>query len=55
MYIAEAFAEKLGIRSKWSVFQRLWNLKNLAQEKWSFQQTGQMPLRAKEIDALFDD
>lgn len=55
MYIAEAFAEKLGIHAKWSLFQQLWNLKNLAQEKWSFQQTAQMPPRSKEIDAIFDE
>ena len=54
MYIAEVFAEKAGIRSKWSTFQQLWGLKNLAQEKWSFLQTAQLPLRSKEIDALFE-
>ena len=55
MYIAEAFAEKIGVHAKWSLFQQLWNLKNLAQEKWSFQQTAQMPPRSKEIDAIFDE
>ena len=54
MYIAEVFAEKAGIRSKWSTFQQLWGLKNLAQEKWSFLQTAQLPQRSKEIDALFE-
>ena len=55
MYIAEAFAEKLRLRSKWKLFEELWGLKNLAQEKWDFQQTGVMPSRYKEIDEIFKD
>ena len=55
MYIAEAFAEKLGITSKWKTFERLWGISNLAQEKWDFQQTGTMPPRSKEIDDIFSD
>ena len=33
MYIAEVFAERLGIGSKWKTFERLWGISNLAQEK----------------------
>lgn len=55
MYIAELFAERLGIGSKWKTFERLWGISNLAQEKWDFQQTGTLPSRSKEIDRIFED
>lgn len=55
MYIAEAFAKKLGIKSKWKTFESLWNVSNLAQEKWDMQETGVMPTRYKEIDVIFKD
>lgn len=55
MYIAEAFAEKLKIRNKWKVFEDFWGRSNLAQEKWTLQQTGAMPNRYQEIDAIFED
>ena len=55
MYIAEAFAEKLKLRFKWKTFQYLWNISNLAQEKWDIQQTGLLPMRHEEIDAIFKD
>ncbi len=55
MYIAEVFAERLGIGSKWKTFERLWGISNLAQEKWDFQQTGTLPSRSKEIDRIFED
>lgn len=54
MYIAELFAERLGMKSKWKPFQSLWNLDNLAQEKWNMQQTGCMPSRYKEIEKVFE-
>lgn len=55
MYIAEVFAERLGIGSKWKTFERLWGISNLAQEKWDFQQTGTLPSRSKVIDRIFED
>ena len=55
MYIAELFAEKLGLKNKWKQFEQIWNISNLAQEKWSLQQNGVMPMRYKEIDAIFAD
>lgn len=55
MYIAEVFAERLGIGSKWKTFERLWGISNLAQEKWDSQQTGTLPSRSKEIDRIFED
>ena len=55
MYIAESFAEKLGLRSKWKLFQEFWGINGLAQEKWEMQQTGTMPTRYKEIDEIFKD
>ena len=55
MYIAEVFAERLRIGSKWKTFERLWGISNLAQEKWDFQQTGTLPSRSKEIDRIFED
>ena len=52
-YIADRMAERLGIkRSKWKTFQQLWGIKNMAQLAGSWQQTGKLPPRAKEIDAL---
>ena len=54
MYIAELFAEKLGIKSKWKTFEELWGISNLAQEKWDMQETGSIPSRSKEIDKIFE-
>lgn len=53
MYIAEAFAERQGLKSKWKLFQDFWGIGGLAQEKWDMQQTGVMPTRYKEIDEIF--
>ena len=55
MYIAELFAERLGHKNKWKYFEQIWHISNLAQEKWSLQQNGVMPMRYKEIDAIFAD
>jgi hypothetical protein len=55
MYIAELFAEKIGIKSKWKTFEQLWGISNLAQEKWDMQETGSTPSRSKEIDKIFED
>lgn len=55
MYIAEAFAEKLGIRSKWQTFESLWNINNLAQEKKQMRETGKMPAKYKTINKIFED
>ena len=54
MYIAELFAEKLGIKSKWKTFEQLWGISNLAQEKWDMLETGSSPSRSKEIDKIFE-
>ena len=55
MYIAEPFSGVLGLKSKWKEFEDFWGIKNLAQEKWTFQQTGAMPARYQEIDSIFED
>ncbi|MBQ8456812.1 MAG: hypothetical protein IJ540_04340 [Prevotella sp.] len=55
MYIAELFAERIGIKSKWKTFEQLWGISNLAQEKWDMQETGTTPQRSKEIDQIFAD
>ena len=55
MYIAEPFAEKLGIKAKWSVFEKFWDISNLAQEKNQFQTEGRSPSRSTEIDAIFNE
>lgn len=55
MYIAELFAEKLSVKSKWKTFEQLWGISNLAQEKWDMQETGSMPSRSIEIDKIFAD
>jgi hypothetical protein len=54
MYIADLFADKLHLRSRWKPFQELWGINNLAQEKWEMQQTGCMPPRYKDIDRVFE-
>ncbi len=55
MYIADAFAVKLGIKSKWKTFEQLWSINHLAQEKYEMQETGKMPHRSQEIDKIFED
>lgn len=55
MYIAEAFAEKFKLKTKWKPFEELWGLNNLAQEKWDMQQTGTLPPRGDEIDEIFEE
>ena len=54
-YIAELFAEKLKIRSKWKPFEVFWDVNNLAQEKNKRIETGKLPSRSNEIDKIFDD
>ena len=53
MYIADAFSDKLKLKSKWKLFQDFWQINNLAQEKWTMQETGKIPLRAGDIDEIF--
>ena len=53
MYVADVMSERLQMRSKWKPFQDLWHINNLAQEKWEMQETGKMPPRSDEIDAIF--
>ena len=55
MYIADLFAERLQLKAKWKPFEAMWSIRNLAQEKWDIQQTGSLPARCKEIEAVFDD
>lgn len=55
MYIAEVFAERTGIKSKWKTFERFWGINNLAQEKWEILETGKKPKRSMEIDMIFED
>lgn len=54
MLIAELFAEKLSVKAKWKTFQEFWDIKNLAQEKWDYQQTGISPARQQEIMDIFE-
>ena len=44
MYIVEPFSGVLGLKNKWKDFEDFWGIKNLAQEKWTFRQTGAMPV-----------
>ena len=55
MYIAEAFADRLGLKTKWKPFQDLWGINNLAQEKNKFLETGKSPSCSKQIDKIFAD
>lgn len=54
MYIADLFSDRLQLRSKWKLFQDLWHLGNLAQEKWDMQETGRVPARYDDIGLIFD-
>ena len=51
-YIADRMAEKLRIKKKWKLFQQLWGIPNLGQLAGTWQQTGKLPPRYAEIDAL---
>lgn len=55
MLIADVFAEKLGISSKWKSFERFWGIKNLAQEKYHYQETGIISSREREITNIFKE
>lgn len=55
MYIVEPFAEKLGLKKQWKPFEDFWGIKNLAQEKWKFQQTAILPPIHQDIDDVFKD
>ena len=55
MYIADIFADKVGIEHKWSVFQSIFGMNNLAQEKKNMQDTGNLPPRHEEIEQIFAD
>ena len=55
MYIADLFAERLKLKNKWRLFEELWNIKNMAQERWEMQQTGVLPTRYQEIDRIFSE
>ena len=51
-YIADRMASRLNIAKKWKVFGQLWGIRNMAQLAGSWQQTGKLPPKSKEIDEL---
>ena len=53
MLIANHFATKLKLKATWKPFERLWGIKNLAQEKWSHLETANKISRAEEIEEIF--
>ena len=53
-YIADYFADTIGLKPKWKYFEQLWDIKNLAQEKYKYQEKGITPKRSKEIDDIFE-
>lgn len=53
--IAELFAEKLGIKTKWKTFEDFWGINNLAQERIKRTELGKLPSRSEDIGAIFDD
>lgn len=55
MYIAETFAEKLGLKTKWKTFEDFWGINNLAQEKNKSLELGKLPSRSDVIDKIFKD
>ena len=54
MLIADHFATKLKLKATWKPFERLWGIKNLAQEKWSHLETANKISRAEEILKIFN-
>ncbi len=54
-YIAELFAEKEKIKTKWKTFENFWNINNLAQEKHQRLESGLLPSRSDEIDSIFKE
>ena len=55
MYIAELFAEKLELETKWKTFEDFWGINNLAQEKHKCTELGKLPARSDDIDMIFKD
>lgn len=55
MYIAETFAEKLELKTKWKTFEDFWGINNLAQEKNKSIELGKLPARSNVIDKIFED
>jgi hypothetical protein len=55
MYIAELFAEKLELETKWKTFEDFWGINNLAQEKYQCTELGKLPARSDDIDMIFKD
>ena len=53
MLIAELFSAILGIRNKWSVFEKLWNIEHLAQEKQNWTDFKTCPIHENEIREIF--
>lgn len=53
MYIADIFADILGLKNRWKIFEDHWGISKLAQEKWKLQQSGKMPPRYKDIGTVF--
>lgn len=54
MYIADCFAEKLGMKAKWKPFELLWGIKNLAQERYAYLEKGNTISRSKELEDIFN-
>ena len=54
-YIAELFAEKLKIKTKWKAFEDFWHTGNLAQERYKRMELGKLPSRSDDIDEVFKD
>ncbi|MBQ0160666.1 MAG: hypothetical protein KBT28_08620 [Bacteroidales bacterium] len=55
MYIADLFADKVGIEHKWATFERIFGMKHLAQEKNQMTDTGILPKRHREIAQVFQE
>lgn len=56
MYIILRICKALGKdRIQWKPFQEFWDIDNLAQEKWKWENRGSMSPRRKLIDKAFED
>ena len=53
MLIADLFSDRLGIKSKWSVFEKLWHIEHLAQEKQNWKDCKTCPAHEDAIKKIF--
>lgn len=53
MYIADCFADSLGLQYRWAPFEKFWNIQHLAAEKLKMHDSGNRPKHHEIIDDIF--